>query len=365
MNHHHKIIKLYNITKYENNTEIQNTAFQIYSGILSVICIIPNLISIIIIIFQKRKKNHQQFIELMLCISFIGIEIRFFPIIDSSNTYYFFQASISFAFIIIATYYQFIYSFIAYKLFISPEDLSKKIIKFFIYIFPFILFLFLILFIYLFSNLTLYFNFLAYPENPESGITHQLSKRVSHVFRITFFLLNFIYVRILKKRIYQVLKEANNININFTNKKFNVYRKRCFWYTMGMIIVMHPYLFRVPVELYNNYEYGDSLHNYIFSLYFHGFESLSGLIYWFIYIFNKNLVRKFLILFCGKNENDYKNEFIEEQKLNEDSIKDLINDSTTCNNSFYEEFISFDNKTITNDNLNETKTETIYNDENL
>jgi len=314
-----------NISEYNKTTNDQNIKFQIYSGILSAISIIPNFITIIIFVFQKGKLNLQQRIQLILCFSFIGIEIRFIPI-KSNNHYYFFQACISFSSIIIATYYQFIYSFIAYKLFTSPKDLLTKCNIFFIYFFPFILFLFLSCFIYLFSNLTLYFGFIAYPENPEKGITNQLSKRVSHVFRIIFFLLNFLFIIKLLKKINQVIKGANNIDNNFTNKKFYVYKNKLIWYIVGMIIVMHPYLLRFPVEYFNNLDTGEALQNYNFSIYFHGVESLSGLVYWIIYIYNKLLIRRFMIIFCFKKEEEYTNEFIEEKIIHEQSAEEIISE---------------------------------------
>ena len=313
-----------NISIYNETSNEQNSNFQIYSGILSAISIIPNFITIIIFVFQKGKLNLQQRIQLMLCFWFIGIEIRFIPI-KSNNYYYFCQACISFSSIIIATYYQFIYSFIAYKLFTSPKDLTKCN-KFFINFFPIILFFILSCFINFFSNLTLYFEFIAYPENPEKGITHQLSKRVSHVFRISFFFLNFFYIIKLLKKINQVIIQANNIDNNFTSKKFNVYKNKLIWYIIGMIIVMHPYLLRYPVEYFNNLETGEALHNYKFSIYFHGVESLSGLIYWIIYIYNKLLIRRFMIIFCCKKEEEYTNEFIEEKIIHEQSAEEIISD---------------------------------------
>ena len=137
-----KIFFELNITDYKNTTDNQNLAFQIYCGILSTICIVPNLISIIIFSCQKAKMNLQQRIQLMLCVTFIGIEIRFIPIITSNKRYYYFQEGISFSFIILATYFQFIYSFIAFTLFTAPKNLSKIYNIFFIYIFPFFYFSF-------------------------------------------------------------------------------------------------------------------------------------------------------------------------------------------------------------------------------
>lgn len=325
-----------NITEYNNTTDEQNFFFHIYCGVLSTISIIPNLISIIIFCCQKEKMKLQQRIQLLLCITFIGIEIRFIPV-HLTQKYYFFQAGASFSFIIIATYYQMIYSFIAYKLFVAPDDLSKKCDKFFIYIFPFILFFFLSLFVNLHSNLTLYFNFIAYPENPEPGPKHQLSKRVSHIFRITFFFVNIIYIIKLLRKIKEIIKIEKSKN-SFTNKKFNFYLKKLIWYIIGMAIVMNPFLFRYLVEKINNFSRGDALHSFSFSIYFHGFECLSGLIYWFIYIYNINLLRRFFIIFCNKKEIDYLDEFNIEKKINEESLHSILTQSTFTTTSSIENF---------------------------
>lgn len=358
-----EIVIFLNITNYKNTTSSENKFFQIYCGILSTICIIPNLISIIILTVKKGKMYLQQRIQLLLCITFIGIEIRFIPL-KLSNTYFYFQAGLSFSFIILATYYQFIYSYIAYKLFTSPDDLQKKCKKFFINIFPFILFVFLIIFVILHSNLTLYFEFIAYPENPESGPSHQLSKRVSHVLRITFFLMNIYYVIKLLKKINEVIKIELNKN-SFTNKKYSFYLRKCLWYIIGMIFVMHPYLLRFPVEYYNNYGSGDALHNFTFSVYFHGIESLSGLIYWLIYIYNKNLIRRFLILFCNKKEEEYINEFYEEKKIYEESIYEIINQRNTINSSLCADFSINSELKIFNIDESYPKSSYYSHDENL
>ena len=194
--------------------------FQIYCGILSAIYIILNLISIIIIFFscQKVKINIQQRIQLMLCITFIGIEIRFISIIRFNERYYYFLADISFSFIILATYYQFIYSFIAYTLFTTPKDFSKIYNLFFIYIFPFILFVFLVIFVNMHSDLKFYFKLIAYPEDSEIGPTQQISKRVSHFCRIIFFFLNILYIILLLIKIHQVITMEHN-NHKYTKKK--------------------------------------------------------------------------------------------------------------------------------------------------
>ena len=111
------------INRANETTVEKNFKFEMFITIFSIISAIPNIISIFIICFQKEKKLRQK-IQIMLCISFIGIEIRFFPII-SNDTYYKVRYSIGYSFIVISNYYQLIYSYIAYKLFGSANDLSK------------------------------------------------------------------------------------------------------------------------------------------------------------------------------------------------------------------------------------------------
>ena len=92
-----------------------------------------------------------------------------------------------------------------------------------------------------------------------------------------------------------------------------------------MGIVMHPFLLRVPVEKYSHLKKGMALQNYTFSFYFHGIECLSGLIYWIIYVYSKNLIRRFIILFCHKREEEYLYAFIEEKKLYEENSVEILN----------------------------------------
>ena len=176
-----------NITKDDFSTYDEKETFQIYSGILFTISTIPILMSIIIIIFQKGKIKLQKYIQLMLCFTFLGIEIKFFPLKIDVDLYYYFQNGISYACIIIATYFQLIHSVIAYKLFTCPDDLSKAYNIFFIYIFPIILFIFLVMTANFNLNLVLYYDFLAYSKDNYKPTKHELSKKIMDFFRFIFF----------------------------------------------------------------------------------------------------------------------------------------------------------------------------------
>ena len=125
----------------------------------------------------------------MLCFTFLGIEIKYLPLkIDKFfKLYYYFQNGISYASIIVATYFQLIYSVIAYKLFTCPDDLSKPYNIFFIYIFPIILFIFLVMCANFNLHLILYYDFLAYSKDNYKPTKHELPKKIMDVLRLIFF----------------------------------------------------------------------------------------------------------------------------------------------------------------------------------
>ena len=308
-----------------NDISKKEKDFKLYFGILSIISTIPNLISLFIILFWNKKKNLQHIIQLLLCFSFIGIEIRFYPIIlDKKNNYKYMYIT-SFSFLIISSYYQFIHSFIAYKLFTSPEDLSKFCSKFFIYVFPIILFCALFfIFFQNFENIN-YTDFNSYLINSDNKADsfYRILKIIIVVIRVFFFLLNILYIILLERNIKNLIKMTIAIDIQFANKKYNIYKRKLKLYIGGMLFVLHPYLLRYIWKYFDDNK--DPLKDdYIFSYYYHGIESISALIFWLTYIFNRNLMRRFLIMFCCKKESDYLNEFIEEKKIYEESVKTIL-----------------------------------------
>ena len=149
---------------------------------------------------------------------------------------------------------------------------------------------------------------------------------------------------------------ANKIDYKFAKAKYKIYRNKLILYLVSMIIVILPYILRFVVEKYCHLQKGEALKNYIFSYYFHGTESLSGLIYWFIYIYNKFLFKRFLILFHCKKEADYFNEFAEEKKIYEESVDKFSSEFTSTNNlPLIRESVIDDNKTDTYTLSNEIK----------
>ena len=305
-------------------TPSEELEFQIYCGCLSILSTIPNIISIITILFLKEKKSLQKQIQLLLCFSFIGIEIRFYPIIGVNKQYYILQNSISYSFIIIANYYQFIHSFIAYKLFTSPEKLYKGCIILFIYVLPFLLFLVLFFFINHNFDLIIYFNFIAYENDPNSQI--QYSKIISGILRSLFFILNIFYIIKLKNQIRNLIKITKSIDIKFAKNKFIIYKKKLIQYIIVMIFVAHPYLIRYIILKFFNVsnDPNNLLCDYIFAHYFHGVECISALLFWSVYIYHKNFLGRFLIIFCCKKESEFLNDFLEEKKYYEESAKSIL-----------------------------------------
>ena len=335
-----------NLTYYkrnetDNEQDNNNKLFQMFSGILSIICTIPNLISIIIILFKKNVNTLYKIIQIKLCISFIGIEMKYYPIIINDEIYkiyYFFQNSISYSFLILSNYYQFIHSYIAYKLFTSPDDLSKKINKCFIYIFPLMLLIFLNIIVLFYYKLIVYFGFIAYPDylDKEYELLYRIVEIISVFCRMAFFTLNIIFIVKLLKKIKLMLKKSVNIDKTFPLEKYKIYKKKLILYIISMLFIIHPYLLRYLFAAYYKFKYKNEVfQNYSFSYYFHGIEILSGLIYWLIYIYNKNLVRRILILFCCKKEEDYLNKFIEEKKIYEENVQNIFYGDKAPNRSEY------------------------------
>ena len=312
-----------NITKFYNRTDDGKIlAINFFFGIFSLITTLLSIISIFIIIFQKGKKNIRQKIQIMLCFSFIGIEIRFYPIYWENELYFYILNCISLSFIVLSNYFQFIYSYIAYKLFISPDDLSSKYNKFIIYFFPLILFIFLIIIMTIRdTNLELYFSFIVFLKRSYNSII------IFGVCRLSFFVLNIIYIGKLLKRIKYISINSISIDKKFAETKYSIYKDILIKYIIGMSIVAIPYMLKDIMEHF--YPEKDPLNNNnFFAFFFFGIECLSGLIYWIIYIYNKNLLRRFLIIFCCKNESNYVDNFIEEKKYYEESAKMILTAST-------------------------------------
>ena len=120
------------------------------------------------------------------------------------------------------------------------------------------------------------------------------------------------------------------IDIQFAKKKYKIYKRKLKLYIGGMLFVLHPYLVRYIWKYFDIEQ--ELLNNDIFSYYYHGIESISALIFWLTYIFNRNLIRRFLIMFCCKKESDYLNEFIEEKKIYEESVKTIL--TSNANQSY-------------------------------
>ncbi len=71
--------------------------------------------------------------------------------------------------------------------------------------------------------------------------------------------------------------------------------------------------------------------NIYFLSYYYGICIFSGFFYWLIYLYNKNLWRRFLILIHKNKEEDYLKEFEEENKIIEVSLNDTAEQSSQDN----------------------------------
>ena len=231
-----------------------------------------------------------------------------------------------------------------------------------------ILLIFSIILVVFNYKLTLYFDFIAYPNHLDENRIYDIVAKIFGVCRIGFFLLNIIYIFKLLRKIKQVLTFTINIDKKFANKKYKIYKNKLIWYIIAMVFVMHPYLLKKPIAAYLDLEdKEDILHNYPFSYYYHGIEILSGLIYWYIYIYNKNIIRRILIVFCCKKERDYLNEFIEEKKMYEESVKTILSAEQTFDMSTYNisSNITSINKTEQKNDVDDFKVESLIDDETL
>ena len=315
-----------NITKYSDDriNELQIYVFEFFTAIFSLIITIINLISILIICIQNGKFNIIRKIQLTLCITFIGIEIRFYPI-KLDDKFNKIQNCICLSFSMLSNYYQYIYSFIAYKLFTSPEDLLLKYSIFKIYFFPIILLIILNIFLIIDGYLNSQVRLNSYLD---LSIPSQFFFFIS---RFIFFLLNIIYIYILLKKIKNISNIAIPIDKNFAKKKYAIYKRILTWYIIGMCIVVMPYLLLFYIKITPDQ---NLLTNYYFLLFFFGIESTSGFIYWVIYIYNRNLIKRILIVFCCKKESEYLNDFIEEKRIYEDSVKSIIPSNQTIDLSY-------------------------------
>lgn len=269
--------------------------FTLICKIIALLCSIPNLISIVVMLTQKDILKFQQRIQIMMCISFIGIESSFlFPFITEDEKKWLprLQSSLSSSFSITILYLQVMYAYSAYKSFTSPQDLNKLFSKILIFVCPFVLFIFFGLYIFIQSNIMIFFNFIVFPYDK---ITLYFYKALI----LILFLVIVLFTLLLLSKIKKVL--LLNGNTRYTKKKYFIYRKKLSGYIIGSIIVYHPLLVHEIICFFIR----GCVWNLYFLIYFFGMKILSGIFYWYIYIYNKNLMKSFLDLFHRTNTKNY------------------------------------------------------------
>ena len=301
-------------------------AMRICVRIAAFICSIPPFITILIFIIQNKKipMTLQRKIQIMMCISFLGLEASFFfpPITEEDIILCSIQGTISFSFFVINCCWQFIHSYIAYKLFLEPIALSKCLYKFLLLCFPWIVLLILGLYIFFFSDLRIFYGLMVFPNDI-------ISKFISNVSIFSFFIANICATIELLFKIKQTLNPVNNTSFN--TKKYYTYRKKLLSYILGMIITYHACIIMGVAKIICGEEPA-WIYSFPFSLHYYLIEAASGLIYWYIYVCNAKLWKRFLIMIHLSNEEEKNN--IESKNYNENNESNSASiDLTASNNS--------------------------------
>lgn len=303
----------------------QEFIIEIFCRIFAVICSIPSILSIITILLSSKEiymKIHAK-IQIMMCISFIGMESPFlFPSTKDEINFTIFipriQSTAAFTFTLLTLLFQVMHAFVAYKYFVSPNALSKPVYKFFILVFPWIFSLFFGLHSFFISDLTVHYHYVVFPED-------NITKNFSDIAKLVLFLLVIFFTLLLLFKIKKTLLQDNEES--FAKKKFSVYRKKLLGYILGTFLAYHQMFVRKIFQVASP----GTFDKFGFQLYFYLTTTLSVLVFWYIYIYNINLLRRFLILIHLHKKEEYEDQFDEEEKINNCNLEDTIaDDSKVC-----------------------------------
>lgn len=228
-----------------------------------------------------------------------------------------YQAISQYVFVITILHIQVLYSYSAFVLFVTPKEISSKTNNFIIYIFPWILAIILIIYMIFIPNFSIYFGC-------ASSIDDSSGKIIYYSLVLILFILNIFYTIKLLKRIKRTLLEAS-IN-SFTNKKYNFYKGKLIKYIIGMFIVFHVRLIIVPLR-FSFAKSDDVIAKLPVICYIYGIQISVGIVYYFVYVYNSNLFRMFMVLIIPSKEDQYKKQFEEEQKIFESSENSSLDDT--------------------------------------
>lgn len=319
--------KLKEITEYKKYIlleEEESQKLRIICRIFAVLCNIPCLISICVFIFQKSKLNLGQKIQFIICILIALYEgSHYIPISSEYQWYCYFQCIISFGNQIIISYLIMIYSYIALIVFINPNSLKSKFNIFFIYFSTPILFFAIVFYLLFIPDLKIFFGFTVYPDDD-----NYITRLMSYFLVFIFLLINVVNNIILIYKIKNFIKKLANVDY-FAKEKLRVFKRKLIFNIIGLLIIHNT----LPVGILTSFKIisGDVFFHFSYFLYLYLNHAILGLVYWFMYIFNKNLWKKFLILIkIEKNEN-YEEEFSKEAKILEYSEEQSITADQTIN----------------------------------
>ena len=301
-------IRIGEIEEFLGGSNNEQLLMKICVRIAAFLSSIPPFITILIFIIQNKQfpMTLQHKIQIMMCISFLGLEASFFfpRITDEDIILCGIQGTISFSFFVINCCWQFIHSYIAYKLFTNPLILSKCSYKFLLLYFPWIVLIILGAYIFYYSDLRIFYGLMVFPKDI-------ISKILANFLIFFFFIANIITTIKLLIKVKKTLNQANKTA--FHKEKYCMYRKKLLCYIFGMILTYHPCIIMgLGIVIYGKNP--DWLDSFPFSLHYYLVEALSGFINWHIYVCNKKLWKRFLIMMCLLNK-EY--EYIEDSENND------------------------------------------------
>ena len=310
-----------NITTIENYTEINDLNendfyyLRLIGRILAVICNIPCFLSIFVFLFQDTKLKLGQIIQLRLCITIVLYEAsHYFPISIEYQWLCYFQCIIFFGIEIIICYLALIYTYISLIIFIRPYSLSSKCNKFFIYFSPSLLYIGIIFYILYKLTLFNYYQFTVYPKLEEN------ETKLLNILELIFLIINIINNIILVQKIKSFIKKLSNID-HYAKEKLCFFKKKLYL-NIFLIFAVFTLPFGILTLIKNFFT------KFEYLLFLFGNKALLGVVFWFIYIYNKIFWHKFLILIRIEKKEKYKEKFEEEEKVLEYSS---LSDSTIDN----------------------------------
>ena len=311
-------------TQYDILNDNESEKLRLICRILAIICNIPCFLSIFVFIFQDSPLKLSQKIQLRLCIAIVLYEAsHYLPVSTKYQGLCYFQCIISFGIQVVISYLTMIYSYIAIILFTKPYIINSRFNKFFIHFSPYLLFIGIILYILKVPKLYIFFQFSVYPDDKDP------SRPLNYILLLIFLLINVLNNILLIKKIKHFIRRLSNVD-NFANEKLHIFKKKLIWNIIVMIFVFH-YNLPVGILTYFNLVSGDYFFHFGYMLYIYINQAILEIVFWFIYIYNKNFWNKFLILIRIEKKEKFEQKFQEEEKILEYNIDESMRNNETIN----------------------------------